>query len=320
MNGARFHDTTAYHAGEIPPSLFWELTICECLADAKGPYQAALERPAAYGELLAKFLAAKVGLAPGWSVAEVGGGTGSLMAALLRVVPMIDVTMVDVSQSFISRQREALAGYRACRFVTVDGLRFFEGADREFDLVISNENLGDFQQVTDLERAAIGRAVEAGRTGHGPVEQVSQVVRRYGLDLSDAPERFAFNLGPIRYLERLQPVAKRVFLSEHGADTVVPLPWADFLEPTPGDGYPRRIPLKGHEEYTIRFDHLERAARCLGYRVERFHMAELVGLRSDEGIRTMARFGPSCSEVAEVVHEFCAHIADYQCLLLTKTD
>jgi SAM-dependent methyltransferase len=312
------HDTTAYHAGDIPPSLFWELTICECLGDGASPYQSALERPAPYGELLARFLEARVGLAPTWRVVEVGGGTGSLMAALRRTVPLAEVTMVDLSPAFLARQRQTLAGYPQCRFVARDALDFLAGLDREVDLVISNENLGDLAQVTGIERASLARAVAGGEDGPDPLGQVAEVVRRYRLDLSDAPERFAFNLGPIRYLERLWPVAKRVFLSEHGADTVVPAPWGEFLSPTPGDGYPRRIPLKGHDEYTIRFGHLARVAQGLGYRVERCHMAELVGLRADEGIRCMARAGTRATERAEVVHEFCEHVADYQCMVLVR--
>ncbi|MHB8764412.1 MAG: hypothetical protein ACYDA8_08780, partial [Deferrisomatales bacterium] len=122
----------------------------------------------------------------------------------------------------------------------------------------------------------------------------------------------------VKLLERLAPVARCVFLSEHGCDTVVPEPWGDFLVPTPGDGYPRRIPLKGHDEYSIRFGHLARVAEVLGYRVERLHLAQVVGLRSDDGIRSMARARATATETAEVVAELCEHIADYQCLVLVK--
>jgi len=317
VSPARLHTTTAYHTAPEPPSLGWELTVCESLATRGSPCQAALAEPAPYGELLAGFLVGRLGLSPDGSVVEVGGGTGSLMAAFLGAVPVADVTLVDLSPAFMARQRGALAAHPTCRFVTEDALVYLARLDREVDLVVSNENLGDFPQVTGIERRELARAVEAGGA-FGPLGEVAEIVARYGLDLDDAPETFAFNLGPVRYLERLRPVARVVFLSEHGADTVVPPPWDDFLEPTPGDGYPRRIPLKGHDEYTIRFGHLEQVARALGYRAHRFHMAHLVGLRDDPGVRFMARTGVTLSETAEAVHEFCAHVADYQCLLLVR--
>lgn len=317
MSPARLHTTTDYHTAPEAPSLGWEQTICESLATRQAPCQAALVDPAPYGELLARFLADRLGLGPEWSVVEVGGGTGSLMAAFLGVVPVTDLTLVDLSPAFSERQRRALAAHPACRFVTEDALAYLERSDREVDLVVSNENIGDFPQVTGVERRELARALEAGGAA-GPLGEVAEVVARYRLDLEGAPETFSFNLGPVRYLERLRPVAKAVFLSEHGCDTVVPAPWGDFLQPTPGDGYPRRIPLKGHDEYTIRFGHLEQVARNLGYGVRRFHMAQLVGLRDDPGVRFMARTGVTLSETAEVVCEFCAHVADYQCMLLTR--
>ena len=48
------------------------------------------------------------------------------------------------------------------------------------------------------------------------------------------------------------------------------------------------------------------------------HMVDLIGLRRDAGLRFMARVGTTTSEVAEAVHEFCAHVAEYQCLLLIR--
>ncbi|HSH69037.1 MAG TPA: SAM-dependent methyltransferase, partial [Deferrisomatales bacterium] len=115
---AGINDTTSFYNGDGSPSLFWELTICQSLAEQGSPYQAALRRPQPYGGLLAGFLVQELGLRTNWSVVEVGGGTGSLMAALLAAVPLTDLTMVDISPLFIARQREALAGRGSVRFVT----------------------------------------------------------------------------------------------------------------------------------------------------------------------------------------------------------
>lgn len=319
MSAPTWHTTAEFYAGARDPSLFWELTICQSLAGAASPCRKALERPASYGALLARFLSDRLGLGPDWSVAEVGGGYGTLMAGLLAEIPLRRVTMVDVSPFFCREQRRALGDREGRRFVNEDGVRFFASCAERFDLVISNENLGDLPQAVGVRRDALLEALAGGRA-EGLLGEVADAFRRYGLDAAAVPETFAFNLGPIRYLEAMAPLAARVFLSEHGCDTVLPAPWGEFLAPSPGDGYPRRIRLQGHDEYSIRFGDLERVARALGYRVTRFPMVELVGLRSDPGVRAMARVRTHATEAAEAVHEFCEHVAEYQCMLLVRED
>lgn len=312
----RVNDTSSFYAGDKPPSLFWELTVCQSLAAVDSPYQRALRRPQPYGRLLAEFLVREVGLQPGWPVVEVGGGYGTLMSALLDVVPLTDLTLVDVSPFFCTQQQAALAGHAEFRFVVADAVAFFQQEQRPIALVIANENLGDFPTVTGIHRDTLCRARNGGGAA-GPLGEVAATVNRYGLELADAPEVFHFNLGAIRFLESLAPVARRVFLSEHSADPVLPEEYR-FLPLPAGDGYPREIPLKGHSEYTIRFAHLARVAECLGYRVKRGTLAELVGLRSDPGLQAMARVRSTASETTELVHEFCEHVAEYQWLLLER--
>ncbi|MBI5015853.1 MAG: methyltransferase domain-containing protein [Deltaproteobacteria bacterium] len=312
------NDPSSYYAGESHPSLFWELTICQCLESLESPYQAALRTPERYGEILARVLREQVGLDPGWSVVEVGGGTGSLMAALLDAVPLRTVTMVDLSPAFLGRQRAALEGRSGLEFVQSDAAAFVRGLGRSVDLVISNENIGDFPTAVGLSRDDVAIAGAAGGADDPVTGRVAELVRRYGLDLSGAPETFAFNLGAVEYLEALAPVARTVFLSEHSSDSEVPEPFAGFIAAPPSDGYPRRVPLRGHDEYTIRFGHLEQVALRLGYRVRRLPLMALLGLRDDDGVRTMVRCPNRLSETAEIVHEFFFHVAEYQVLLLTR--
>lgn len=317
MAPAGINDPSSYYAGGgTDPSLFWEMTICQCLAGPESPYLAALERPEPYGALLARALRARLGRVRFGSVLEVGGGYGTLMAAFHAAVPVAETTLVDISPFFSQEQRRALAGRPGVRVVTADALSYLAGFRGEVDLVISNENLGDLPTVTGVRRDDVRRCLE-GRAGDGLVETVAAAFRRYGLDLDGAPEQFHFNLGAIRYLEALRPVARAVFLSEHGADTVLPDDYA-FLPLDRGDGYPRRVRLRGHDEYSIRFGDLERVAEALGFRVARFHLAELVGLRRDAGIQAMARADAIGFETVEVVHEFCRHVAEYQCMLLWR--
>ncbi|HSH69502.1 MAG TPA: hypothetical protein VK997_06265, partial [Deferrisomatales bacterium] len=187
------------------------------------------------------------------------------------------------------------------------------------DLVISNENVGDFPTVTGIQRGELEAAVRSGGDAASPLGQVAEIVRRYHLPLGDAPECFHFNLGAVRFLEALAPVARRVFLSEHSCDPVLPEPYR-FLPLPAGDGYPREIPLKGHSEYTVHFGHLARVAAALGYRVRRGHLPGLVGLRTDPGLQAMARTRTTFSETTELVHEFCGHVAEYQWMVLENTN
>ncbi len=296
------------------PSLFWELTVCQSLARLDSPYQAALEQPAPYGVLVARYLGRVTGRRAWGTVVEVGGGYGSLMGAFLKEAEAGRVVMVDVSPRFLREQRRALEGVQTAAFVESDAKAFFRTLSEPVDLVIANENLGDFPTVTGLRPERV-RAALNGRAADPLTLKVAEKVCRYGLDLSAAPDPFAFNLGAVEFLEALAGRARVVFVVEHSADPVLPERYS-FLPLPGGSGFPRRIPLKDHDEYTVKFGHLEAVARHLGFRVHRFHLAELVGLRADDGIRFMARVGGTCSDTAEAVHEFCAHVAEYQGVIL----
>lgn len=318
MTSAGLNDPGAYYAADEQPSLAWEMTVCQSLARADSLCQRALRRPRRYGEALAEFLSDRIGLAPHWSVVEVGGGYGTLMAALLDRVPLGRVTMVDLSSFFLGEQRRALSGRDGVSFVHADALAFARGLGGEVDLVVSNENIGDLPTAIGLSRDDVLQAAEGADCAKPTVARVGDAVRRYGLDLSGAPETFAFNLGAVEYLEALAPAARAVFLSEHSAEAAVPPPFSEFVRLPPSDGYPRRVPLRGHDEYTIKFSHLEQVARRLGYEVLRLPLLEVLGLRDDREIRTMVGSPTTLSETAEVVHEFFHHVAEYEALLLTR--
>ena len=314
MEAPRLNRTESFYRSDHP-SLFWELTVCQSLARADTACQAALEGPAPYGALVARYLERVTGRNRWGTVVEVGGGYGSLMTAFLEVARAERVVMVDLSPRFLSAQREALEGLGTAEFVQCDAVAFFRDLEGPVDLVIANENLGDFPTAVGLR----ARAILKGCAADPLTRRVAETVRRYGLDLSGAPEPFAFNLGAVEFLEALAGKARVVFLAEHSADPALPERYA-FLPLPAASGFPRRIRLKGHDEYTVKFDHLEAVARGLGFRIHRFHLAELVGLRADDGIRFMARAGGALSETAEAVHEFCAHVAEYQGMVLEAVE
>lgn len=317
------NDPAPYYAQDPAPSLAWEMTVCQCLATLESPYQAALRRPGRYGALVAQFLGDRAGLGGAEAVVEIGGGCGTLMAALLDAVPLRAVTMVDVSPVFLEEQRRALAGRVGVRFVRADAMDFLRSIDGPLDVVVSNENIGDLPTYTAVPRDQVLSRLETGVFREGPppgdiVGHVAEKAARYGLDLSCAPETFAFNIGAIEYLEALAPRARAVWIAEHSCDAVVPAPYDDFVSLPPSDGCPRRVPLRGHDEYTIKFEHLETVAGRLGYRAKRFHLMEFLDLRHDDAVRFMVRSANHLSELAEVIHEFYHHVAEYEAMLLTR--
>lgn len=320
---ARVNDPGAYYAGGQAPSLFWEMTVCQCLAHRGSPYLAALEQPRRYGEAVAEFLAARLGTRIFGTVAEVGGGTGSLMAAFLESAQVRELSMVDLSPHFSRLQQAALDGRPGVQYVVADAVAYLRASRQPIDLLISNENLGDLPTCAGLPRDEVLRRARLSGPGPGrpddPVGRAAALVRAYGLedDVALAPETFAFNAGAVEYLEALALRARAVFLAEHGSDTAVPERYRDLVEIPVSDGFPRRIALKGHDEYTIRFGPLARVAHRLGYRVERFHLMDLLGLRTDPGARSLVRVPNTRSEAAEVFREFYHHVAEYQGLLLT---
>ncbi len=302
--------TGGFYRGDAP-SLLWELTVCQSLGAADSPYRHALVRPAPYGALVARFLADRLGTRSFRAVVEVGGGYGTLMTAFLAEARADRVDLVDLSPRFLAEQRKALVGRPGVRFVEADGAAFFRDLDRVVDLVIANEILGDLPTAVGL------RPGTSPGDGDGLAGRVARTAERYGLDLAGAPDPFAFNLGAVAFLEAVAGKARAVLVTEHSCDPVLGPPYG-FLPRPEGDGWPRRVALKDHDEYTIRFDHLERVALALGFRVERFPLAELVGLRHDDAIRSVVRSRGLGSERAELLYELCEHVAEYQGLLLSQ--
>ncbi|MBN2232650.1 MAG: SAM-dependent methyltransferase [Deltaproteobacteria bacterium] len=166
--------------------------------------------------------------------------------------------------------------------------------------------------------------LSAGDPGVSPddrlLAEAARLITAYDLDITGLPEQFNLNLGALHLVEALAsaPVS-RAFISEHGADTEIPWPFAALpRQYSRQDRNPRRIPLKDHDEYTIRFDHLEAAARRQGFTVRREHMMELLDVRFDDEINYLLGGGRPASEDQEMLLEFLDHVAEYQVLYLER--
>jgi hypothetical protein len=292
------------------------MTICQSLSSPDAPCANGLETRDAFGEKLARFLTSQAGIQPGAKIIEVGCGYGTLMESLIGLLRPSAVTMVDISPRFHEMQKKALGCHDNVNFVLADVFDWLDTPGETADLLISNENIGDFPAADGLSPEKVRSMLAGGAPPDDALEERAvKLIWRYGLDLPEGDEPFALNIGAIEYLEKLRGRAKTVFLSEHSADIVLKEPYSGFLEYRPA-GRPRRIELKGHAEYTIRFDHLEKVAKALGFKTTRISMLEFLGVRHDAGARFVARAECVGNENAEILHEFLHHVKEYECLLL----
>jgi SAM-dependent methyltransferase len=312
---AEVNDTTSYYESESP-SLMWEMTICQSLADETTAAMGGLDDPEPYGRKLGNFLSDRVGITSETTIIELGGGYGTLMAGLLGTVSPGKITMVDICPRFVEMQRERLGDRGGVDFVQADMFEYLDTLSGCVDIVIANENIGDLLTVDAIDAAKLRQLVLGGAPfGDDPVGRVARLVAQYRLDIpSHGP--VALNLGALELVEKLAGRTRCAFLSEHSCDVKMAEPY-DFLENL-ATGQPRRIELKDHAEYSIRFDHLETLATAVGFKVERVPMVEFLGVRSDEGARFMSRSECVGFEAAEVMHEFINHVKEYECLLLTS--
>ena len=329
---AKLNLTHDYYTGE-DPSLLWEMTICQSLGDGCGTFAKALEKPQAYGALVGKFLLETTTLSAGCRrVIEIGGGYGTLMAALLMILQPQQIDMVDISPTLLQKQRDRLRQL-PISFHCRDLFSWLPRLEKQtVDLLILNEIIGDLPTITGLTKAALAEALKkpptapdlnrnpAALTENELQQEAGRQIKAYNFNLDELPETFNLNYGALIFIERLaQTGIKRTFITEHGCDTALPYPFSLFpaIQP-PTDRNPRQIKLKDHDEYNIRFDHLEQVARKLSFRVKRFHLMDLLKVRFDDEINYLLSSQKPVSEEQEIFLEFYEHVAEYQGIILEQ--
>jgi SAM-dependent methyltransferase len=320
------NDTRSYHRGDRA-SLGWEQTISESLKDGASPYMEALKERRTYGEVVCDLLESRGMIRDGFRVLEVGGGYGSLSRYLLGRFPGIAVTMVDISPVFCGRQREATAefGDRAV-VVMADVFDYLDGTET-FDLIISNENMGDFPSLVDIpKRVLLGRlsgeygtrADETSGRDRQYLDRAADYIRTLGIDLADAPDTVHLNTGAARFVEMAMSAADRLLVVEHSSDWMMPPSLKDILRDGRVDRWPKKIILFSHHEVTICFDHLKRLANTRGLSWEGGGLADLFSLRDDPEIRYILLAGSIQTARHEIIGEFIDHIKEYQWLLIHR--
>ncbi len=323
--------TSDYYTG-AHPSLLWEMTICQSLGDGTGTFAKALERPEAYGTLIAEFLSREASLPlKCGEIIEIGGGYGTLMAALLKVLKPRQITMVDISPTLLQKQQKHLTQY-PISFHCEDIFSWLPTLKRPVDILILNEIIGDFPTITEISRGCLQACLLKPQTepksarlpsalsNRELLYEAARLVSTYNLNLDDLPETFNLNYGALLFIEHLAKTkVARAFISEHGCDTILPYPFSLYplIQPA-GNLNPRRIQLKDHNEYNIRFDHLKQVATALNFKVKRFHLMDLLKVRFDDEINYLLTSKRAINEEQEILLEFYEHIAEYQGILLEQ--
>jgi hypothetical protein len=308
----RLSTTEKYHRQDLE-SLGWELTVCNSLQAVNTPIRKILKKNASYGELLYEFLDAHIPVASITKVLEIGGGYGYLMKDLLRVSPGIRPSMLDISPTLLKKQEDVLAGSEAEYYLN-DALEMDKAFYKGFEFVIFNENLGDFPTMIDVDPGILDSDNAA------EPDDAARLVRHffamYGLEKPSS--RFNLNIGAMRMLETVCGAGvPYIFIGEHCCEWQMPPDIKPYFNVS-ATGDPRRIRLKGHDEYTIKFSYLEAIAGKLGYRVKRGPFADYIAPDLNDYVRAVLASRGLYSDSEEIICQFVGDLYEYEYLILAK--
>lgn len=287
-----------------PVDLMTEYTICESLASTDSPYMTVLEKPEPYGKIIGEFLVRQGVLKDGCSLCEVGGGYGSLMKGLLESYGhrIGRVSMIDLSLPLLERQRAALVPWRHMTLFVNADITIQMPALAKVDTIILNEVIGDLDTWEDLDPERLP-------------DEAARLIEAYDLEVPrDRP--FNFNIGALRLVEGICRRGFSAFISEHSCDCLVPRNMEYLLRGLESGGFPRKIRLAGHSEFTIRFSHLIKAATAWGKSVSTGSLAELVGIRHSPRMNFIFTARACGTDEQEIVYEILDHIREYRWLLI----
>lgn len=306
--------TEAYHTDQLN-TLGWELTMCNALYPKGTPLRRILARDHSYGHLLHEYLGRFIPIKNIKKILEIGGGYGYLMKDFLDYndAAAFETSMLDISPVLLEKQKEILKGFpvvfRNENFLETNGAYL-----SEFDLVILNENLGDFPTLVNVSRELLQMHGEADDPS---LQKMFYFFRKYDLDRT-LPEIFHFNLGALQVLEKLcVSGVPYIFLGEHSCEAALPaIPRLHACALS--TGMPERISLKGHDEYTIKFSYLQKVAETFGYEYLRGPFADFVPLAITEELRfTLASHGCGRDD-GEMICQFVEDLFKYEYLILIR--
>lgn len=307
MESYQLNTTAAYHISQIK-SLGWELTVCNALHETGSPCRKALKYDQSYGQQLFRFLAKLFPFDCIKSVLETGGGLGYVMKDLLTLHPNIQATMMDISPFLLEKQKETLSGLPVT-FCEMDFLKMPIAELQNFDLVILNEILGDFPTLIAQKDSLPPADSETKRWAN----KVFDFEEEFSLNFEPGEH---INIGAIAAVEKLCGTrVPYIFISEHSCEAACDnpsFPQMNFA----AQGRPEKISLKGHDEYTVKFSHLEKIARAFRYKVIRGQYIDILPVDFSEKVQTAMRQTTPLSDEQEILRHFIYDLYKYEYLTL----
>jgi SAM-dependent methyltransferase len=308
------NSTKSYHIGGLK-SLGWELTICNALQQEGTPLRKLLTCNESFGRLLYGCLCTFLPLWNVTHVLEVGGGYGYLMKDFLEKDSSLKACMLDISPFLLNKQRETLKGF-SVEYREGDFLEVLPSDLSAFDLVIMNENLGDFPSLINIRTEVF----DSKNANNDPVlKWVQGIFEKYGLERPEG-KVFNLNMGAIEALEKLCCAkVPYIYIGEHSCEASVSgeMSWLFQIKST---GNPERITLAGHDEYTIKFSYLQKIASFHGYESIRGPFADFIPLTLTDEARFALMYGGHYSDEAEVMSQFVEDLYKYEYLILKEKE
>jgi hypothetical protein len=307
-----FLNTTDEYYVHDKNSLGWELTVCNALYPAVSPCRNTLQIDDSFGRRLFHFLKKFIPLKNLKNVMEVGGGFGYLMRDFLDLAPQMKVTMLDISPYLLEKQKETLSS-RDANFLQRDILTLELDDLRLFDFVILNENLGDFPTLVAEQQTLNGYDSQ---TSHY-LDKVITLNEKYNLKF-DQDENI--NIGALEVLDNLCLAGvKYIYLSEHSCEATPPDSLKSYIN-FESASMPERIVLKKHDEYTIKFSHLQQLAEAHHYKTVRGQFVDFLPLNCSDRVRTALRCSTPFSAEQEIIQQFVYDLYKYEYMVMIKTD
>ncbi|MCX5808993.1 MAG: SAM-dependent methyltransferase [Proteobacteria bacterium] len=348
------NSTKEYHTGQLN-TLGWELTVCNALYPAQTPLREILSRNDSFGHLLYDYLSNFMPMENIKKIMEIGGGYGYLMKDFLGRDNSLQPCMIDISPFLLQKQKETLCRYNVS-YREEDFMETDPSILTGFDLAILNENLGDFPTLTNLNQVMFQSSAEmnypAASSGVSKARQkhvmnhpavscgatiskqasgyetrgaitdptlltAFSLFEKYDFEWPEG-EGFNLNIGAIQALEKLCASGiPYIYLGEHSCEAGVPEALRSIVH-IKSTGNPEKISLMGHNEYSIRFSHLQQVAHTFNYTSIRGPFADFLFFDVTEELRFIMASQGRFSDEGEMICQFVEDLYKYEYLILIK--
>ena len=305
----RLNTTENYHARELD-TLGWELTVCNALHPENSPCRSVLKNKASLGINLYRFLGKYIPFSLVRNILEIGGGMGYLLRDFLQSNQTLRATALDISPYLLIRQKETLQKYNA-EFIQADALKKDAAFFSRFDLIIMNENLGDFPALLPDDNPSPDKTAKLVYYEN----KAEHFTQQYDIHFTSDE---VINIGALTLLENIcRAGVKYIYLCEHSCEASAPDDLREILPITP-TGMPERITLKGHNEFTVKFSCLQKIAAIFNYKVRRGPIADFLPIELNDKLTAILRMKTPATEDQEIIQQFAYDLYKYEYLLLIK--